>query len=84
MAKKTRGTSQKREKEKAWQQMNMDKQARRVEAKQRRADSGPRFVGAEDSDIVGIQPGPQLLPEQWAYAAGQQPGDAKEAQDDNL
>ncbi len=65
MAKKTRATFQKREREKARQQKNKDKEARRVEARQRRADSGPRFEGDEDPDIAGIRPGPQLLPEQW-------------------
>ena len=84
MAKKPRATFQKREREKARQLKNKDKQARRVEARQRRADSGQRLVGAEDPDIVGILPGPQLLPEQWAYATSDQPGAVKEAQDDNL
>jgi hypothetical protein len=68
MAKKTRATFQKREREKARQQKNKDKEARRVEAKQRRADTGPRPLDGEDPDIAGIQPGPQLLPEQWNYS----------------
>ena len=84
MTKTNRASFQKREREKARQQKNKDKQARRVEAKQRRADSGQRLVGAEDPDIVGILPGPQLLPEQWSYATSKQPGALKEAQDDNL
>jgi hypothetical protein len=83
MAKKTRATFQKREREKARQQKSKDKEARRVEAKQRRADLGPRLDG-EDPDIAGIRPGPQLLPEQWDYFRGQQPVAAKEVQDDNL
>ena len=69
MAKKTRATFQKREREKARQQKNKDKEARRVEARQRRADSGPRLEGDEDPDIAGIQPGPQLLPDQWDYSS---------------
>ena len=69
MAKKTRATFQKREREKARQQKNKDKEARRVEARQRRADSGPRHEGEEDPDIAGIQPGPQLLPDQWDYSS---------------
>lgn len=84
MAKKTRATFQKREREKARQQKNKDKHERRVEARQRRADSGPRLEGAEDPDLVGIQPGPQLLPEQWAYSTTLQPVAAQESQDDNL
>ena len=84
MAKKARATFQKREREKARQQKNKDKHARRVEARQRRADSGRRLGGGEDPDIAGIQPGPQLLPEQWSFATSHQPGAAKEAQDDYL
>jgi hypothetical protein len=68
MAKKSRPTFQKREKEKARQQRQKDKEQRRIESKERRAMAGPR-VGDEDPDIAGIRPGPQPLPEQWDYAA---------------
>ena len=66
MAKKSRPTFQKREKEKARQQRQRDKEMRRAESKERRATAGPRTEG-EDPDIAGIRPGPQPLPEQWEY-----------------
>jgi len=83
MARKSRQTFQKRDKEKARQQKNKDKAVRRLEAKQRRADSGPRLEG-EDPDIAGIRPGPQPLPPQWDYSRSQPASPVKEAQDDNL
>ena len=64
MAKKSRPTFQKREKEKARQQRQKEKEQRRMEAKDR-----PRAqrIEGEDPDIAGIRPGPQALPEQWDY-----------------
>ncbi len=64
MAKKSRPTFQKREKEKARVQKQKEKESRRVESKERRADQ-PASFGGEDPDIAGIRPGPQPLPEQW-------------------
>lgn len=64
---RSRDTFLKREKEKARQQRQRDKEAQRMEAKQRRAAAGPRVEG-EDPDIAGIRSGPQPLPEQWRYA----------------
>jgi hypothetical protein len=64
MAKKSRATFQKREKERARQQKQKDKEQRRLEAKERRAASGPHLAG-NDATIAGIRPGPQALPEQW-------------------
>jgi len=66
MAKKSRPTFQKREKEKARQQRQKDKEARRSEAKERGDTRGP-FLDGEDPDIAGIQPGPQPLPADWDY-----------------
>ena len=71
MAKKSRATFQKREKERARQQKQQEKAQRRLESKERRAASAPHLAG-EDLDIAGIRPGPQALPEQWDYA---QPAD---------
>jgi hypothetical protein len=68
MAKKSRPTFQKREKEKARQQKRKDKEARRIETKERKATSGPRLEG-EDPDIAGIRPGPQPLPSEWGDVA---------------
>ena len=69
MGRQSKATFQKREKEKARQQRQRDKEQQRLLAKQRRAEAGPKLEG-EDPDLVGIQPGPQPLPEQWRYAEG--------------
>jgi Na+/phosphate symporter len=66
MARKSKATFQKREKEKARQQRQKEKEQRRIESKLRRAEVGPRIEG-EDPDIAGIRPGPQPLPEVWNY-----------------
>ena len=66
MAKKTKQTFQKREKEKARVQKRKDKEARRLESKALRAGN-TTVIGDEDPDIAGIRPGPQPLPEQWSY-----------------
>ena len=66
MARRSRPTSQKRNKEMARQQKQKDKAARRLEAKERKTDVESK-VGGQDLDIAGIQPGPQPLPEQWDY-----------------
>ena len=42
------------------------KQARRLEARERRAEAPPRPEGAEDPDIAHIKPGPQPLPPEFA------------------
>jgi hypothetical protein len=67
MAKKSRATFQKHEKERARQQKQKDKEQRRLVAKERRAASGPHLAG-EDANIADIRPGPQALSEQWNYA----------------
>jgi hypothetical protein len=66
MARRSRPTSQRRNKEMARQQKQKDKATRRLEAKERKTDVGSQ-VGDKDVDIAGIQPGPQPLPEQWDY-----------------
>jgi hypothetical protein len=70
MAKKSRPTFQKREREKAQLQKQKDKEARRLETQERKANTLPRSADDVDPDIAGIKPGPQSLPEQWAYAEG--------------
>ena len=67
MAKKTKATFEKRQKERARQQKQRDKEAQRALNRERRANAGPRIEG-EDPDLAGIQPGPQPLPEQWRHA----------------
>ena len=64
MAKKSKPTFQKREREKARIQRQKDKEVRRLETRERKANTIPR-PGDEDPDIAGIRPGPQPLPEQW-------------------
>lgn len=64
MARKSKQTFQKREKEKARMMKQKDKETRRFEAKARKT-SIATAIGDEDPDIAGIRPGPQPLPEQW-------------------
>jgi hypothetical protein len=67
MAKKTKATFEKRQKEKLRQQRQKDKEAQRLANREQRATKGPRLEG-EDPDLAGIVPGPQPLPEQWRHA----------------
>lgn len=67
MAKKSRPTFQKREKEKARIQKQKDKENRRLEAKERKQNATATPIDG-DPDIAGIRPGPQPLPEQWHYS----------------
>jgi hypothetical protein len=67
MARRSRPTSQKRNKEMARQQKQKDKATRRLEAKERKTNVESQ-AGGKDLDIAGIQPGPQPLPEQWDYS----------------
>jgi len=66
MAKRSKPTFQKKERERARMQKQKDKEARRVEQRERKATEPPR-MDDEDPDIAGIRPGPQPLPEQWDY-----------------
>jgi hypothetical protein len=68
MAKRSKPTFQKKERERARLQRQKDKEARRVEARERKAVGTPPRLGDEDPDIAGIRPGPQPLPEQWDYS----------------
>lgn len=65
MARKSRPTFKKRQKEIARQQRARDKMARRLEKKER--PPAPTLESNEDPDIAGIRPGPQPLPEEWSY-----------------
>ncbi len=71
MAKRSRPTFQKREKEKARVQKQKEKESRRIESKENKAGQVNEF-GDEDPDIAGIRPGPQPLPEQWDHAINPQ------------
>jgi hypothetical protein len=61
MANRTKVTQQKRARERAKQERQMEKTRRREEAKVRRANE-PHQAGGEDPDIAGIVPGPQRRP----------------------
>lgn len=58
-------TFQKRQKERARQQKQRDKAARRMEMKRYKEQNAVQRTEAEDPDIAGIRPGPQPLPAQW-------------------
>jgi hypothetical protein len=60
MAKKSRPTIKKRQREMARLQKQQDKQARRLAAKER-PEGTPRSADGEDPDIAGIRPGPQPI-----------------------
>jgi hypothetical protein len=64
MTNKSKATFKKMEKEKARQQKQRDKEARRHQPKATPAAPSLK-TGDEDPDIAGIIPGPQPLPEQW-------------------
>jgi len=58
---KSRPTQNKRARERARQEKQQGKAARRLEVKARKA-SAPNSQGGEDPDIAGIVPGPQASP----------------------
>jgi hypothetical protein len=58
---KSRPTQNKRARERARQERQQSKAARRAEVKQRKSSS-PASAGGEDPDIAGIVPGPQPNP----------------------
>jgi hypothetical protein len=58
---KSRPTQNKRARERAKQEKQQQKAARRLESQQRKA-SQPARSGGEDPDIAGIVPGPQASP----------------------
>lgn len=62
MARNARPTAAKREREKALHERRQQKAARRRDAKERKATTGPRADGV-DPDIDGIKLGPQPLAE---------------------
>ena len=63
MAKRSRSTFTKRQKEIARQQRKQDKMARRLEKNKARQETGAPETSDEDPDIAGIRPGPQPPPE---------------------
>jgi hypothetical protein len=59
---KSRPTQNKRARERARQEKQQMKQARRLEAKERKANVPSGGAPGEDPDIAGIVPGPQANP----------------------
>ena len=59
MARRSRSTFMKRQKEMARQQRAQDKLARRIQRSKERQESGEQKPPEEDPDIAGIVPGPQ-------------------------
>jgi hypothetical protein len=59
---KSRPTQNKRARERAKQEKQQQKAARRLESQQRKASQPARGSGDEDPDIAGIVPGPQPSP----------------------
>ncbi|HEX9426904.1 MAG TPA: hypothetical protein VGA64_03895 [Candidatus Polarisedimenticolia bacterium] len=59
MARRSRSTFKKHQKEVARQQRQQGKLARRLQRNQERQEGGTRTPGDEDPDLAGIQPGPQ-------------------------
>lgn len=62
MAKRTRSTFMKRQKEMARQQRRQDKLARRLQKSRERQKTDVPTTGEQDPDIAGIRPGPQPQP----------------------
>ena len=65
MEKRSKQTIQMRQKEWARMEKQKRKEARRLEAKERRASALPPPEGVEDPDIAHIKPGPQPLPPEF-------------------
>lgn len=61
MARNTRPTAAKREREKSLNERRQMKATRRRDVKDRKAAAGPRTSGGEDPDLAGIKLGPQPL-----------------------
>ena len=59
---KSRPTQNKRARERARQEKQQHKAARRIELKARKAATPTGRSGGEDPDIAGIVPGPQASP----------------------
>ncbi len=73
MARRSKQTIQKRQKERARMEKKKRKEARRIELKELRAEAPPRAEGAEDPDIAHIKPGPQPLPPEFASSLEPEP-----------
>jgi hypothetical protein len=80
MAHKSRPSYQKSNREKAKRQKRQEKLARRLEARDRGAETKLSATRGEDPDIAGIVPGPQP-PNEWWHDGGQQPEGPEESEE---
>lgn len=80
MARNTRATSNKRAREKAQQERNKEKHARRLENRERKGAPVAGDTGGEDPDIAGIRPGPQPRPEWLEELDAEKEAEADEAE----
>ena len=64
MAKQSRATVQKREKERARQQKQREKAQRRLAAKAQRAGGASAMAG-DDPESISMRLGPHAVPTQW-------------------
>ena len=62
MARRSRPSFTKRQKEMARQQKQQDKTARRLEVKRQKEELPASVDGVEDPELAGIRPGPQPPP----------------------
>ena len=83
MARRSKQTIQKRQKERARLDKKKRKEARRLEAKERRAEALPRPEGAEDPDIAHIKPGPQPLPPEFTSSLEPEPDKEGEKEEES-
>jgi hypothetical protein len=72
----------KRNRELAQKQKNQEKLSRKQEARERKEETDTSVDGYVDSDIAGIVPGPQPLPEQWSDVDNREKPPVEETKDE--
>ncbi len=77
MARKSRPTFKKRQKEIARQTKARDKISRRLTKSEEEPEESITEFEGEDPDIAGIRPGPQPLPDEWNYVSSTAPAASK-------
>lgn len=83
MARQSRPTFQKRLKEKARMEKQREKQARKFDAKTRKAQvAEERALANGDPDLEGIKLGPQAPPEEWAAFIEDEEAEEEEQEDE--
>ena len=77
MARKSRPTFKKRQKEIARQTKARDKMTRRLTKSEEEPEEPRLGLEDEDPDIAGVRPGPQPLPDEWNYVSNTAPAASK-------